>query len=63
MSSGVGRTCSSHLMVLFLSYRPVAKVPIPPLAWEPLYAAGAALRKRKKAKKKNKKKKKELFEG
>ena len=30
-------------MLLWLWYRPAAAVPIRPLAWEPLCAAGAAL--------------------
>ena len=43
--------------MLWLWCRPVATALIQPLAWEPLYAVGAAL-KRKKTKKKRKKKKK-----
>ena len=38
---------------------PAAAAPIPPLAWEPLYAVGVALKKSKKKKKKKKRQKKE----
>ena len=34
--------------LLWLWHRPVATVPIPPLAWEPPYATGAALENGKK---------------
>ena len=39
-------------MLLWLWHRLVATAPIRPLAWEPLYAAGAALEKTKRQKKK-----------
>ena len=39
-------------MLLWLWRRPAATDPIGPLAWEPLYAAGVALKKKKKPKKK-----------
>ena len=42
---GIGRTCSSDLALLWLWHRPVATGPISHLAWEPLYAAGTALKK------------------
>ena len=54
MSCGVGHRCGLDPMLLWLWHRPVAIAPIRPLAWEPPYAAGAAL---EKAKKKTKKKK------
>ena len=44
VSCGVGRRHSSDLM-LWLWCRPVAVALIGPLAWEPLYAAGVALKK------------------
>ena len=40
--------------LLWLWRRPVATAPIPPLAWEPPYAAGAAQRNGKKTKKRKK---------
>ena len=51
MSCGVGRTCSSDLALLWLWHRPVAVALIRPLAWEPSYAAGAALKRQKDKKK------------
>ena len=45
--------------LLWLWCRPAAIAPIRPLAWEPPYAAGAALIKAKRQKKKIKKKRKE----
>ena len=53
VSCGVGRRHSSDLGLLWLWCRMVATAPIRPLAWEPPYAAGAAL-KRQKDKKINK---------
>ena len=47
MSCGVGRRRGSYLVLLWLWCRPVATAPIRPLAWEPPYAAGAALEKTK----------------
>ena len=47
MSCGVGRRHSSDPMLLWLWHRPAAIAPIRPLAWEPPYAAGAALKKKK----------------
>ena len=38
-------------MLLWLWCRPAAVAPIRPLAWEPLYASGVALKKKKKKKK------------
>ena len=55
MSCGAGHRLGSDPALLWLWYRPVAVVPIRSLAWEPPYAAGAAL-KRQKTKKEKKKK-------
>ena len=55
MSCGVGHRRSSDPTLLWLWYRPVAIAPIQPLAWEPPYATGTAL--------KNKPKKREREEG
>ena len=57
MSCGVGCRRGSDPTLLWLWPRPVAAAPIRPLAWEPLYAAGAAqeMAKVQKAKKKKKK--------
>ena len=52
MSSDVGSRCGLDLVFLWLWHRPAAIGPIRPLAWEPLYAADAALKKDKKTKKK-----------
>ena len=50
MSCGVGCRLSSDLVLLWLWHWLVATAPTGPLAWEPLYAAGAALEKTKKKK-------------
>ena len=55
MSCGVGRRLGSDLVLLCLWRRPVAIALIRPLAWEPPYAAGAALKRQKDQKKKKKK--------
>ena len=47
MSCGVGRRCDSDLVLLWLWPRPAATAPIGPLAWEPPYAVGAALKRQK----------------
>ena len=44
----IGHRCSSDLMLLWLWCRLAAVAPIRPLAWEPPYATGAALRKKEK---------------
>ena len=44
MSCGVGRRHGSDLTLLWLRCRPAAAAPIRPLAWEPPYATGAALK-------------------
>ena len=52
MSCGVGRRRGLDPELLWLWCRPTATGPIRPLAWEPSYAAGAALEKAKRQKKK-----------
>ena len=54
MSSGVGCKCGSDPALLWLWHRSAAVALIRPLAWEPTYAVGVAL-KRQKTKKKKKK--------
>ena len=56
MSCGVGGRHGSDPAWLWLWLKPVATSPIGPLAWEPPYAAGVAL-KRQKAKNKQTNKK------
>ena len=51
MSSGVGRRQGSDPELLWLWPRPAAVAPIGPLAWEPPYVVGAALKAEKKEKK------------
>jgi len=53
VSSGVGCRQGSDLVLLWLWCRPAATAPIRPLAWEPPYAAGVALKKRQKDKNKS----------
>ena len=48
MSCGVGRRPGSDLVLLWLWHRPAVTASIRPLAWEPPYAAGAALEKQNK---------------
>ena len=52
MSCGVGCRRSLDPALLWLRRKPVATAPIRPLAWEPPYAAGAALEKAKRPKNK-----------
>ena len=59
MSYSVGCRRSSDLALLWLWYKPAAVALIRPLAWDPPYAAGAALKRQKRPKKKKKKKEKE----
>ena len=47
VSCGVGRRRSSDLALLWLWRRPAATAPIRPLAWEPPYATGMALKRTK----------------
>ena len=56
MSCGVGHRRGSNPEVLWLWHRLAATAPIRPLAWEPPYASGAALKKAKRQKGKKKKK-------
>ena len=60
MSCGVGYGWGSDLVLLWLWCRPVSTTLIRPLAWEPPYAAGAALKGHKNKKKKKKKERKIL---
>ena len=46
MSCDVGRRYGLDLALLWLWRRLAATVPIRPLAWEPLYAPGVALKKK-----------------
>ena len=48
MNRGVGHRCSSDLALLWLGHRPEATALIRPLAWEPSYGTGVALKKKKK---------------
>ena len=57
MSCGVGQSLSLDLVLLWLWHRPAATAPIRPLAWEPPFATGAALK--NKTNKQTKKKKRE----
>ena len=50
MSCGVGGRRASDPALLWLWYRPAAAALIQPLAWEPPYAAGAALKRQNKTK-------------
>ena len=65
MSCGVGRRCGSDLALLWLWLRLAAIALIRPLAWEPPFASGAALKRQKTKDKKKKKKKKteEVWSG
>ena len=56
VSCGVGCRLSSDPVLLWLWYRLAAVAPIGPLAWEPPYAVGVALKSKTKQKKKKKKK-------
>ena len=47
VSCGVGCRCGLDPALLWLWCRPAATAPIGPLAWEPPYAVGAALKKKK----------------
>ena len=47
MTYGVGRRCSSDLVLLWLWCRLAATAPIQPLAWELPYATGVALKSKK----------------
>ena len=47
MSCGVGRRRGSDLVLLWLWRRPAATASIGPLAWEPPYSVGVALKRQK----------------
>ena len=51
MSCGVGHRRDLDPLLLWLWRRPAATAPIGPLAWEPPYAVGVALKKQKDKKK------------
>ena len=51
MSWAVGRRYGSDLALLWLWCRPAAVAPIEPLAWEPSYAMGVAIKRKGKKKK------------
>ena len=51
MSCGVGCKRGSDPVLLWLWQRLAATAPIGPLAWEPLYAAGAAVKRQNKTNK------------
>ena len=59
MSCGIGYRCGSDLVLLW--YRLAAVALFIPLAWEPPYATGTALKKKKKRKKEIKKNVKETL--
>ena len=50
MSCGIGHRRGSDLALLWLWCRPLAIAPVQPLAWEPPYVMGVALKKKKKKK-------------
>ena len=47
ISCGIGHKCGLNPVLLWLWHKPTATVPIRPLAREPPYAVGAALKKQK----------------
>ena len=51
MGCGVGHRRGLDLVLLWLWHRPAAVAPIRPLAWEPPYAAGVALKRTERQKK------------
>ena len=55
MSCGIGCRCGLDPSLLWLWCRPAAIDPIGPLAWEPLYAVGTALKTKKTPPRKKKK--------
>ena len=63
MSCTVGRRFGSDPALLWFWRRPVATAPIRLPAWEPPYAAGAALKKTKHKRKKKKKKERKENSG
>ena len=63
MSCGVGLRHGSDLVLLWLWRRLAATAPIRPLAWEPPYAVGAALKRQERKEKKRKERERERKEG
>ena len=61
VSCGVDCRHGSDLALLWLWCRPAAVALIQPLAWEPLYAAGVALKRQKTKKRKEKKERKGMY--
>ena len=57
MSYGVGRRVCSDLVWLWLWRRLAATAPIGPLAWEPPYVVGVALKRQKETRKKERERK------
>ena len=49
MSCGVGRRHGLDPVLLWPWFRPAAVAPIQPLAWEPPYATGAALKRQRRS--------------
>ena len=56
-SCGIGRRCGSDLALLWLWQRSATVALIRPLAWEPPYAMGAALKRKKEEEEEEEKKK------
>ena len=52
MSCGVGQRRGSDPLLLWLWRRPAVEAPFGPLAWEPPYVTGAALKRQKEKRKK-----------
>ena len=50
VSCGVGRSCGSDPVLLWLCHKLAAAAPIQPLSWKPRYAKGVALKKKTKKK-------------
>ena len=48
VSCGVGQSCGSDLVLVWLWCGPAATAPIPSLAWEAPYASGAVLKSKRK---------------
>ena len=59
VSDGIGHRCGSDPMLLWLWCRLVTTAPIGPVAWEPPYAMGAALKKKTKDQKKEREREEE----
>ena len=48
VTCGVGHSCGSDLVLVWLWCRPAATAPVPSLAWEAPYASGAVLKSKRK---------------